>query len=342
MGGEISQNSLESHFFQPLVQVKLPTLPFSKLDGRIVTVVQNNEDLSSSQVSIIKQLKEEKFNNLEATLQDINISISENLEFENESNTPTLLNYDFFYFTEDDSENLTFHAIGTNPEEEKKAIIEERIVGIKDNGENGIEFTGKSKARKAINHAQQNNHNIDIKKSDGKSLEVKQFTFRKLNDNEKAFFNSAMKAHSLFLENQSKLNKIEKEEIGDSFVLTTNYKDSNDTKQVREKRFHDEKKSFYVKAEPNEQFNKHQLHKLQEKFLEIAIIKEAKAEEQDKKKLEKKLADKNFFENNDIFKSVLNQDISTKPNIKASLLIVKIIKKFNFSPQIATCILKTT
>jgi len=337
MGGRINQVSNESYFSQNVISSEPNQAKCPNLDGRTVTIVHNDNNLPSQQHSNIKQITEQKLNNTVDISDNISISINGTIDIENKIHAPAITEFILNYYEEDNLGNLNFYELGSNLEEGKKAILEERIVGVKDNGENGIEFIGKSKAREAINNAQQNNHNINIKKSDGESVEVKQFTFRKLNNSEKAFFNSAIKAHLLFLENQSKLNKIKKEKTSDSFITTVNYEDAKNTNQVKEKHFPKEEKSFYVQAEPTEQFTRSQLRKLQEKFLEVAIIKEAKAEEQDKKKLEKKLEDKNFFESNDLFKSIQNQDILSKTNLKT----VKIIKKFNFTPQVATCTLRT-
>jgi len=331
MGGIKNQASFETNFSQPSLSTSPFLLSPPNFEGRTIANISDTNSISPSQILSLKYISEENLHN------EAQIKVNNTIDFERNIEISSTSEIQLFYYVKEDSGDINIYQTGTNPEEEKKADFEERIVGIKDNGENEIEFIGRSKARKAINDAQQNNNNINLKKSDGKSVEVKQFTFRKLNDNEKAFFNSAIKAHLLFLENQSRLNKIKKEKTSDSSSPTVNYNNSTNTNQVKEKILHNEEKSFYVQAEPTERFTKRQLHKLQEKFLEVAIIKEAKAEEQEKKRLEKKLADKNFFE----FKYVQSEDMLSKPNIKTSLLIVKIIKKFNFNPQISTCTLRT-
>lgn len=223
----------------------------------------------------------------------------------------------------------------------ESARKEERLFEADIDG-NNLNAKGDDELKKVLLEAKETGKPINYIGSNGETTPVDNFTFTQFSEFEKKSLYSAAKVYVLFLQHQEVLNKLredqekEKEIRNQHSNQTPKYNQNNLEKiEVKEKI----NKAIPVKDVSN--LSTTQNLKLEKKFLEIEQLKEAKIEEKEKKKLEKKLEERKFFEMNDLLRSILNQEMKNKDNVRVALRVIEIKRQFNLAPQIATCTLKS-
>jgi len=172
------------------------------------------------------------------------------------------------------------------------------------------------------------------------NINFNNFKFSELSKSESNYLNSAKKVYLFYLENQEALKKLgdaekkEKEAQLQYSILKINQnfsKKATDTKTTD--RLSISTRNFSISPV------KENL-KIEQKLMEIEIFKEERDKKIEKKKLEQKLENRNFFEMNDLLKSAFKQEMLGKEIIKTANGILKFTKKFNFTLQTAKCTLK--